>query len=214
MNETIIRFKNVDLGADVVLDDFVVLGRPPKGAAPGQHPLRIGQGSVLRSHSVFYAGSCIGDHFQCGHGALVREDCEIGNDCSVGTGSVLEFKVRMGHGVRVHSKCFVPEYSVLEDGCWLGPNVVLTNAPYPTSKRAKDTLEGVTIERKAMIGANSTILPGVRIGAGALVGAGSVVTKDVPPGTVVVGSPARVVGYVKNLKYRDTGLPVYEESLS
>lgn len=214
MSATFVRFENVHLGSDVAVDDFVVLGKPPKGAAPGQQPLHIGQGSVLRSHSVFYAGSRIGEHFQCGHGALVREYCEIGDDCSVGTGSVLEFKVRMGCGVRVHSKCFIPEYSVLEDGCWLGPNVVLTNAPYPTSSRAKDTLEGVTIESKAMVGANSTILPGVRIGAGALVGAGSVVTKNVPPGAVVAGSPARIVGYVKNLKYRDTGLPAYEESLS
>ncbi|WP_291270413.1 acyltransferase [Geothrix sp.] len=200
---------NVKLGLDVQVDEFVVLGRPPKGAVSGQFELSIGENSVIRSHSVLYAGSAIGARFQCGHGALVREDCVIGDDCSVGSGTVLEFKVTMGRGVRVHSQCFVPEFSVLEDGCWLGPNVVLTNARFPQSARTKEMLAGVHVEKKAKIGANSTILPGVTIGEGALVGAGSVVTKNVPPGTIVAGNPAVVRGLVADLHYPDTHEAVY-----
>jgi acetyltransferase-like isoleucine patch superfamily enzyme len=201
--------ENVRLGENVTVDDFVVLGRPPKGAAPGELPLEIGDGSVIRSHTVVYAGATIGRRFQSGHGALVREETVIGDDCSVGTGSVVEFKVTMGNNVRLHSRFFVPEYSVLEDGCWLGPNVVVTNAKFPLSERAKETLQGVRVCRNAKVGANATLLPGVVVGEGALVGAGSVVTRDVPPGAVVVGNPARQVGQVGDLRYPDTGLLAY-----
>lgn len=200
---------NVHLGPGTEIDDFVVLGRPPKGAQPGQLPLVLGEGSVIRSHSVLYAGSRIGARFQCGHGALVREDCTIGEDCSVGSGTVLEFKVTLGRGVRVHSQCFVPEFSVLEDGCWLGPNVVLTNAKFPQAARTKELLAGVRVCRGAKIGANSTLLPGVTIGEGALVGAGSVVTRDVPPGAVVAGNPAVQRAHAADLRYPDTQEPVY-----
>jgi acetyltransferase-like isoleucine patch superfamily enzyme len=199
----------VTLGPGAELDAFLVLGRPPRGARPGEKALVIGAGAVLRSHSVLYAGSVIGSRFQCGHGVLVREDCVIGDDCSVGSGSVLEFQVRLGHGVRIHSHCFLPEYSILEDGCWLGPHVVLTNARFPQAPRTRETLAGVRVGRMARIGANSTLLPGVVIGAGALVGAGSVVTRDVPPGTVVIGNPARAAGRVADLRHPDTGEPVY-----
>jgi acetyltransferase-like isoleucine patch superfamily enzyme len=103
--------------------------------------------------------------------------------------------------VRLHSHVFVPEFSVLEDECWLGPNVVLTNARYPRSPRAKDELAGPYIERGAKLGANVTVLPGIRIGRDALIGAGAVVTKDVPAGAVVVGNPGRVINKLANLPY-------------
>jgi acetyltransferase-like isoleucine patch superfamily enzyme len=96
---------------------------------------------------------------------------------------------------------FVPEFSVLEEGCWLGPNVVLTNAKYPRSIRVKEQLVGPHIEQGAKIGANATLLPGVRIRRHALVGAGAVVTRDVPEGAVVVGNPARVINHLSRLPY-------------
>ncbi len=204
-------FPNVWLGHNVQVDDFVILGRPPRGREPGELALRIGDDAVLRSHTVIYAGTTIGRAFQSGHGALVREDTRIGDDCSVGTGSIVEFKVVMGAGVRLHSGVFVPEYSILEDGCWLGPHVVLTNAKFPLSPRAKETLQGVRVCKRAKIGANATILPGVVIGENALVGAGSVVTRDVPPGTVVAGNPARKVAEVAALAYADTHARAYPE---
>ena len=85
--------------------------------------------------------------------------------------------------------------------CWIGPNVVLTNAKYPLSPGAKDQLAGPIIRKGAKIGANVTILPGVTIGENALVGAGAVVAKDVPAGAVVAGNPARVIRQVAELPY-------------
>jgi len=202
-------YDNISLGEGSEVDDYVILGRPAKGVNPGERMLIIGKNAIIRSHSVFYSGSRIGNNFQCGHGALIREDCLIGDDCSVGSGSVIEFKVSIGKGVRVHSQVFIPEFSILEDGCWIGPNVVLTNAKFPRATRTKELISGVRICSNSIIGANCTILPGVVIGAGSLVGAGSVVTKDVPPGYIVVGNPARVISQVSDLRYPDTGEVVY-----
>jgi acetyltransferase-like isoleucine patch superfamily enzyme len=180
---------------------FALIGEPPQGAPPEGIETRIGAGALIRSHTTIYAGNRIGPRFQTGHGVLIRESNEIGENVSIGSGSVVEHHVKIGDGVRIHSNVFVPEYSILEDGCWLGPNVVLTNARYPRSPRVKDELVGPHIEAGAKIGANSTLLPGVRIGRNALVGAGSVVTKDVPEDAVVVGNPARVINRLQNLPY-------------
>ena len=181
------------------LGPFAIIGQPVQGQEPGTKQTEIGDGATIHSHTVIYAGNKIGRSFRSGHGVLLREDNVIGQDVSIGSGSNVEHHVRIGNGVRLHSNVFVPELSVLEDLCWLGPNVVLTNARYPTSRSAKQELAGPYIEKGARIGANTTILPGIRIGAYALVGAGAVITADVPPGAVVVGNPARIINQVSKL---------------
>lgn len=198
-----IAYPNVKLGAGAQVGEYVILGTPPRGKGPGELETVIGEGAVIRSHTVIYAGNQIGRAFQTGHGVLVRESNEIGDDVSIGSHSIVEHHVHIGNGVRIHSQAFVPEFSILEEGCWLGPHVVLTNARYPLSRRAKETLEGPQVKRGAKIGANVTLLPGVVIGEWAVVGAGSVVTRDVPPGKVVAGNPARVIGNVAELGVYD-----------
>ena len=194
-------YLNVALGDGSTVEEFCIIGTPPRGAADGELRTTIGRGSTIRSHSVIYAGNTIGDRFQTGNKVNIRELNEIGDDVSIGTLSVVEHHVTIGHHVRIHTQAFVPEFSVLEDGCWIGPNVVLTNAKYPVSPGVKDSLVGPVIRKGAKIGANATILPGIVIGEHALVGAGAVVTKDVEPGTVVVGNPARVIGHISALPY-------------
>ena len=193
-------FPGVEWESEPTLGAFVVIGHPASAGA-GTRPTRIGAGAMIRSHTVIYAGNTIGRNFRTGHGVLVREENEIGDDVSIGSGSVIEHHARIGNRVGLHSNVFVPEFSVLEDDCWLGPNAVLTNAKYPKSPGAKESLAGPHIEQGAKIGANATVLPGVRIGSGALVGAGAVVTKDVPAGTVVVGNPARATNRLSRLPY-------------
>lgn len=201
---TYIIYDGVALGEGSVVEDFCVIGTPPRGAANGQLATTIGDGAVIRSHTVIYAGNRIGRNFQTGNKVNIRESNQIGDHVSVGTLSVIEHHVEIGNHVRIHTQAFIPEFSVLEDGCWIGPNVVLTNAKYPLSANVKETLAGPVIRKGAKIGANSTILPGVVIGEHALVGAGSVVVRDVGPGEVVAGNPARVIRHISQLPYAIT----------
>ncbi len=194
-------YAGVELERDVTVEDYCILGVPPRGQKEGDLKTTIGTGAHIRSHSVIYAGNRIGRNFQTGNKVNIRELNQIGDNVSVGTLSVIEHHVRIGDNVRIHSQVFIPEYSILEDEAWLGPNVVLTNAKYPRSPAAKEHLEGPVIKRGAKIGANATILPGIVIGEHALVGAGSVVVHDVPDGTVVVGNPARVIKNISELPY-------------
>ena len=191
----------VSLGANTVVEEFCIIGSPPRGHRAGELETVIGDGSHVRSHTVIYAGNRIGRNFQTGNKVNIRELNTIGDDVSVGTLSVIEHHVDIGNHVRIHSQVFVPEYSILEEDCWIGPNVVLTNARYPVSPDAKKNLKGPIIRRRAKIGANVTILPGVVIGEDALVGAGSVVVRDVPAGAVVVGNPAKIIKKISDLPY-------------
>lgn len=194
-------YDNVVLGAGTVIEDFCIVGTPPRGARDGELLTTVGDGAVIRSHTVIYAGNVIGRNFQTGNKVNIRESNRIGNNVSVGTLSVIEHHVEIADNVRIHTQVFIPEFSVLEEGCWIGPNVVFTNAKYPLSPGVKDSLAGPIIRKGAKIGANATLLPGVTIGEQALVGAGAVVVRDVPAGAVVVGNPARLVRQISELPY-------------
>lgn len=170
---------------DLEIGPYAVVGiDQPSLAAP------VFEGrAICRSHAVVYRGSTFGAGLHLGHGTLVREHCRFGSDVSVGSHTVVEHTVTLGDGVRLHSRCFVPELSVLEAGVWLGPGVIVTNAKFPNRADTKENLTGVTLRAGATVGAGSVLLPGIEIGEGALIGAGAVVTKDVPAGAVIVGNP-------------------------
>jgi len=201
MSERFNVCKGTELGPNAIIEDYCIVGHPPRGQNEGDLNTSIGAGAHLRSHTVIYAGNKIGINFQTGNKVNVRELNDIGDNVSIGTLSVIEHHVRIGNNVRIHSQAFIPEYSTLEDGAWIGPHVVLTNAKYPLSPDAKKHLKGPTIMKGAKIGANATILPGVTIGTNALVGAGAVVVEDVQAGTVVAGNPARIIGHISELPY-------------
>jgi len=193
-------YENVKIGKNVNIEEGVTIGHPPRGKRDGELRTLIGDNCVIRSGTIIYAGNTIGNNFSTGHNAVIREENEIGDNVSLGSLSCIEHHVRIDDGVRIHSQAFVPEYSVLEENSWLGPNVVLTNAPHPQCPKVKECLKGPHIKKGAKIGANATILPGVVIGRGALVGAGSVVSLDVPERKVVCGNPARILKDISDLK--------------
>lgn len=184
--------KGVILKDNVVIGDFAIIGHP---CVQPDAETTIGNDSIIRSHTIIYAGTRIGSNFQSGHGALVRENVKIGDNVSVGSHAEVCHNVIIEDGVRLHSKVFVPEFSHIERGAWIGPAVVLTNAKYPQSSNVKNNLVGPHIGRDAIIGANVTILPGLKIGENAIIGAGAVVTKDVPAGVVIVGPGARTINH-------------------
>jgi acetyltransferase-like isoleucine patch superfamily enzyme len=188
----------VVLGEGVDLQAPCVIGQPSRGQRPGEVETVIGPGSLIRAFTVVYAGARLGQGVQTGHGALIREGNSIGDDSSVGTNSVLEGGCRIGRRVRIHSQCFL-ESATVGDDVFIGPGVVFTDDPHPPCPKYLDCAQGVTVENWAKIGGGAILLPGVTIGAGALVGGGAVVSRNVAPGTVVGGNPARVLKRVEDL---------------
>ncbi|MEA3378930.1 MAG: DapH/DapD/GlmU-related protein [Nanoarchaeota archaeon] len=193
-------YKNVEIGEGTIIEDGCIIGLPPKGKTNGELKTIIGKGCLVRSGTYVYAGNIIGDNFQTGNKANIRENNIIGDNVSIGTLSIIEHRVKIEDNVRIHTQVFVPEFSLLKKGCWLGPNVVLTNAFHPLCPKVKECLKGPVIEEGAIIGANSTLMPHIIIGKRAIVGAASLVTKSVDGQMVVAGNPAKPIKKISDLK--------------
>lgn len=127
--------------------------------------------------------------------AHVAAGAVVGADCNVCDGVFVEEGAVVGDGVTLKSGVQVWKGVTLEDDVFVGPNATFTNDRYPRSRQWLDEHSTTLVREGASIGANATILPGLEIGRGAMVGAGAVVTRSVPPNAVVVGNPARIVGY-------------------
>ncbi len=192
-------FDNVHIGEGATIMEPCIIGLPPLGRAGGELPTRIGAGAVIRPFTTIYAGTTIGSGLQTGQGASIREDNMIGDDVSVGTHAVLEIRNRIGNDVRIHSGCFLEDVKI-GNHVFVGPNVVFTDDPHPMKcPHYLECAGGATVEDYAKIGANTTILPTIRIGKHALIGGGTVIVRDVRERTVVVGNPGREVGSVESL---------------
>ena len=191
ISSTAIIHPNVSIGSNVVIEDFCIIGVPFKGMKNEQ--TIIGDNSIIRSGTYIYAGNKIGKNFHTGNKVNIRELNVIGDNVSIGTLSVIEHNITIHNGVRIHTQAFIPEYTIIEKNCWIGPNVVFTNAKYPKHPKVKENLKGAYIQKNVKIGANTTLLPGVVIGKHSLIGAGSVVIKNVASGLIVAGSPAKQI---------------------
>ncbi|WP_308219940.1 WxcM-like domain-containing protein [Roseomonas populi] len=138
---------------------------------------RIGEGTRVWAFAHILPGAVIGADNNICDGVFIENDVVTGDRVTVKCG------VQLWDGLRV------------EDDVFIGPNATFTNDMFPRSRVQRDALPPTTVRRGASIGANATILPGLTVGPGAMVGAGTVITADVPANAVVVGNPARIVGY-------------------
>ena len=170
-----------------------------------EHPLTIGEKAMIRSGSIIYAGSYIGDNFQTGHQVTIREKAEIGDNVSIGTLSDIQGNCHIGNYVRMHSNVHIGQLSVIDDFVWIFPYVVLTNDPTPPS----ENFLGVHVNSFAIIATSAIVMPGIEIGQDSLVAAGAIVTKPVKEYAVVAGNPAKEISDVRNIKNKVTGEPVY-----
>ena len=135
----------------------------------------------------------IGENTRIWQYAVVLKGAKIGKDCNVNCHTFIENDVLVGDRVTVKSGVFLWDGLTIEDDVFIGPNVTFTNDKYPRSKQYPEKFQRTIIKKGASIGAASVILGGCTIGENAMVGAGSLVTHDVPPNTLVIGCPARVV---------------------
>jgi acetyltransferase-like isoleucine patch superfamily enzyme len=188
------------LGNDVrVLENAVVGKQPalgPKSTAKRDPlpPARIGDGTVVSTGAIVFAGSTVGAGCILGDQSCVRERVTIADDVVVGRGSLVENDTSIGRGTRIQAEAYVTAYSTLEEDVFIAPCVVTTNDNFMgRTERRKALMKGPTIRRGARVGGGAILCPGIEVGEEAFVGAGAVVTKDVPARKLVVGNPARVL---------------------
>jgi acetyltransferase-like isoleucine patch superfamily enzyme len=200
------------LGENVrVLENAVVGKEPSLGARSTAKrdplpPTTVGDGTVISTGAIVFAGSSIGANCIVGDQACIRERVHMADDCILGRGSLIENDTTVGTGTRIQAEAYITAYSTLEEDVFIAPCVVTTNDNFMgrTEKR-KALMKGPTIRRGARVGGGAILCPGIEVGEEAFVGAGAVVTKDVPPRAVVVGSPARVLRDVNDDELRANG---------
>jgi len=190
-----------EVGEGTYIDPCTVIGYPSREKLLAARPssieeldelssgTRIGGGCVIRWGCVIYEGVELMDRVELGHHVLIRGGSRVATGARIGSGSRLDGEVIVDEGANIQSMVYLPHLTRVGRRVFIGPLVCVTNDRYPPSSR----LAGVTIGDDAVVGAGAIILPGVRIGEGSVIAAGSVVVKDVEPGQLVMGSPARPV---------------------
>lgn len=190
----VIVYDNVSIGDNTVVGPNVILGEPlmdSYGSGAYRNPRTlIGSNSVIRSGTVIYAGCSLGPNLSTGHYAVIRERTSCGRSCSFGTFSACDGDVVIGDRCRFHYHTFISKRSRIGDDVWMFPDSGLYDDLHPPCGRC---LEGPTISDRVVIGAGAIVLPKVKVGQDAVIAAGSVVTRDVRPGVLVAGCPARVI---------------------
>ena len=200
VHPTAVVHEGTVLGEGVKVLEHAVVGKQPvlsPRSTAKREPLApavIGDGAVISTGAVVFAGTEIGARAIVGDQACIRERCRIGADVVVGRGSLVENDTAVGDRTKIQAGAYVTAYSTVEEDVFIAPCVVTTNDNFMgRTERRRELIKGPTIRRGARIGGGAILCPGVEIGEEAYVGAGAVVTKDVPARKVAVGVPARAI---------------------
>jgi acetyltransferase-like isoleucine patch superfamily enzyme len=193
-------YEGTVLGEGVKVLEGAVVGKQPtlspRSTAKREPlgPTTIGDGTVVSTGAIVFAGSTIGARVILGDQSCVRERVQVGDDVVLGRGSLIENDTTVGARTKIQAEAYVTAYSRLEEDVFIAPCVVTTNDNWMgRTEQRFGNVKGPTIRRGARVGGGAILCPGIEVGEEAFVGAGAVVTKDVPPRTVVVGNPARVL---------------------
>jgi acetyltransferase-like isoleucine patch superfamily enzyme len=200
IHETAVVYPGTVLGEGVKVLEHVGVGNQPTlspRSTAKRDPLppsEIGEGTIVSTGAVVFAGSKIGERVILGDQSCIRERVTIGDDVVVGRGSLIENDTTIGSLTKIQADAYITAYSTLEDNVFIAPRVVTTNDNFMGRTEQRHALiAGPTIRRGARIGGGAVLCPGIEIGEEAFVGAGAVVTRDVPARMLVVGNPARVL---------------------
>jgi acetyltransferase-like isoleucine patch superfamily enzyme len=200
LGDNVVLYEAVVIGRDCRIEDGAIVGRSPvlasTSSAPRDEPgpTVLEDGCVVCAGAIVFAGARICAGAIVGDQAHVRERATLGPGSVLGRGSAIGSDARVGARVSIQTNVWLTSHSVVEDDVFVGPGVVTTNDDEMGRSRPADELEAPVLRRGCKIGGGAILTPGVEIGEGAFVAAGAVVTKDVPPRTLVMGVPAVPVG--------------------
>ncbi|MFP5362025.1 MAG: DapH/DapD/GlmU-related protein [Thermoleophilia bacterium] len=189
----------VIIGDHCTIGDGAVLGKGPQLGRRSTAPrdpldaLVLGEGVVIGTQTIVFAGARVGAGSIVADQAFVRERAVVGAETVIGRASGVDNDVRIGDRVRIQSQAYVTAYSVIEEDVFFGPCAMTTNDDTMARHPKGMPLRGATLRRACRIGGGAVLVPGVEIGEEAFVAAGAVVTADVPARKVVMGVPARLV---------------------
>lgn len=188
------------LGEGVKVLEGAVVGKQPslspRSTAKREPlpPAEVGDGTIISTGAIVFAGTRIGARVIVGDQSCVRERVDVGDDVVIGRGVLVENDTTIGALTKIQAGAYITAYSTLEDNVFIAPCVVTTNDNFMgRTERRHELIEGPTIRRGARVGGGAILCPGIVVGEEAFVGAGAVVTKDVDARMVVVGNPARVL---------------------
>lgn len=220
MEYAVIR-KNVTLGVNVIVHPHVVIeagvtigegseifpgtyiGKVPKGAGATSRSIafvpqvEIGAFCAIGPHAVIFYDVQVGPNTLIGDGASIREKVRVGRNCLLSRYVTVNYNTTIGDRTKIMDSTHITGNTLIGSDVFISTMVATVNDHAPAFTYDEDQIRGPVIEDKATIGANATIMPGIRVGEGAFVGAGAVATKDIAPYDVVMGIPARPV---KNMR--------------
>lgn len=196
MTQPLVESEVIVLGDGAELDPAVLVGYRP-GRRVDDLTLRVGPGARLRSGTVIYAGSKIGASLQTGHNVVIREQNTLGDHVQIWNNTTIDYGCQIGNNVKIHTNCYIAQYTTMEDDVFLAPGVTIANDLHPGCAFSGECMRGPTLKRGVQVGVNVTIVPRVTIGEYAVIGSGAVVTSDIPPHSLVVGNPGRVIKQVE-----------------
>src|SRR6516225_3904679 len=200
IHPTAIVYPGTRLGEGVKVLEHAVVGKQPtlspRSTAKREElpPAEIGDGTIISTGAVVFAGTKVGARVILGDQSCVRERVVVGDDVVIGRGSLVENDTTIGALTRIQAESYITAYSTLEEHVFIAPCVVTTNDNFMgRTERRHELIKGPTIRRGARVGGGAILCPGIVVGEEAFVGAGAVVTKDVEARMLVVGNPARVL---------------------
>jgi len=200
VHPTAIVYPGTKLGEGAKVLEHAVVGKQPslspRSTAKREDlpPAEIGDGTIVSTGAVVFAGARVGARVILGDQSCIRERVVVGDDVVIGRGSLVENDTTIGAMTKIQAEAYITAYSTLEEHVFVAPCVVTTNDNFMgRTERRHELIKGPTIRRGARIGGGAVLLPGIEIGEEAFVGAGAVVTKNVEPRMIVVGNPARVM---------------------
>lgn len=199
MNHNYRIYANVSMGTNCRIGDFSSIGMPPRGYEDGELATTLGDCVEIQSHAIICAGNTLGDDFIAGHGLYMRNNNKIGDRVEIGAQSILEWDITIHDNVIIGIDAGIAEYTVIEEGSWLGQQVALASVLHPLCPKAKECGKGAYLQKAVTIGSGAIIYPDLRIGEGSYILPCSVVVGDVRPYSVVSGNPAKEIGDVSTL---------------